>query len=519
MEDYDDDDDDTGHESSRMRSMDSNLQTYQTRISSREGGVDGSTGLVGGSLAEDRSTSEGTGTPVAATHINRGSHDSGYDNNESSPADYEENSYSELIEIVEEASVDVGEESSKSSRSGSISASVSRSTSSRRRQFEGERQTEMDDLSKANSISKSDSSHASRRSHSSAANSKKSQQPNGAPLQDSPSTASNIINSRRVIGGENLDGLDASLRSRSTRSSKSSSCRGSSRDGSQSTRISSSKSENESISVASSRWEEHQEMAKLPLSSSRRSDGSKQRPSTVPSNAPLSGRLEKTPIFNPNSATSSSNYTNGGPTRPKSIAVLGTMSDAGKSVLAAAICRILVNGGKRVAPFKAQTMSNNASPALLPDPDRQKYLYKAFERAAGVPVGVVTPVRDQGYGEIGTAQSLQAEACKILPRVEMNPVLLKSGGTNEKGERLCSVVVLGKQMIRETYGSLRERTGSLQRMVLDSHRALADATGAEVIVIEGAGSCTELNLMDRDIVNLPLVRALEVRVIEKENYG
>lgn len=112
--------------------------------------------------------------------------------------------------------------------------------------------------------------------------------------------------------------------------------------------------------------------------------------------------------------------------------------------------------------------------------------------------------------EIGTAQSLQAEACKIVPRVEMNPVLLKSGGKNAKGEHLCSVVVLGKQIIRETYGELQKRTSSLRSMVLASHHALSEATGAEVIVMEGAGSCTELNLMERDIVNLPLVRSLNV---------
>jgi hypothetical protein len=195
----------------------------------------------------------------------------------------------------------------------------------------------------------------------------------------------------------------------------------------------------------------------------------------------------------------------------KSIAVLGTMSDAGKSVIAAAICRILLNGGKRVAPFKAQNMSNNAAPALLPDNDRRNDLYKSFERAAGGVINVSSPVQDPGYGEIGTAQSLQAEACKLVPRVEMNPVLLKSGGKNSKGEAMCSVFVLGKQMIRETYSDLRKRTGSLQQMVLGSHKALAEVTKADVIVIEGAGSCTELNLMDRDIVNLPLVRSLQVR--------
>ena len=207
--------------------------------------------------------------------------------------------------------------------------------------------------------------------------------------------------------------------------------------------------------------------------------------------------------------TSVSSTTDGG---PKSIAVLGTMSDAGKSVIAAAICRILVNNGKRVAPFKAQNMSNNAAPALLPEGSRGEYLYKSFEHSVGGPrIHAASPVQDPGYGEIGTAQSLQAEACRLVPRVEMNPVLLKSGGKNSKGEYMCSVYVLGKQMIRETYGDLRKRTGSLQKMVLESHRALADVTNADVIVIEGAGSCTELNLMDRDIVNLPLVRSLQVR--------
>jgi adenosylcobyric acid synthase len=105
----------------------------------------------------------------------------------------------------------------------------------------------------------------------------------------------------------------------------------------------------------------------------------------------------------------------------------------------------------------------------------------------------------------------QQEACKIVPRVEMNPVLLKSGGQNDKGEYLCSVIVLGKQVVRESYGDLGKRTSSLKEMVLESHNALAEATGADVIVMEGAGSCTELNLMDRDIVNLPLVRSLKVR--------
>ena len=195
--------------------------------------------------------------------------------------------------------------------------------------------------------------------------------------------------------------------------------------------------------------------------------------------------------------------------RCKSLAILGTMSDAGKSIMTAGLCRVLANHGIRVAPFKGQNMSNNATPALLPDKDRKRRLYKSFQTAVGG--AFPSPLenrRETGYGEIGTAQSLQAEACRLVPRVEMNPVLLKSGGQNEKGEFLCSVFVLGQQVARETYGDLGKRTTDLRTMVLESHEALAEATDCEVILMEGAGSCTELNLMERDIVNLPLVRAL-----------
>ena len=199
----------------------------------------------------------------------------------------------------------------------------------------------------------------------------------------------------------------------------------------------------------------------------------------------------------------------------KSIAILGTMSDAGKSIITAGLCRILSDGGVRVAPFKAQNLSNNASPALLPDYQRRKALYEFFSHAEGTPRDskkkhLLRPPKDHdAYGEIGTAQALQAEACRQIPRVEMNPVLLKSGGKDEKtGEYLCTVVVMGQQMVRETYQDLGNRTDALRRMVVDCHDALAEAIKAEAIVIEGAGSCTELNLMDRDIVNLPLVRAI-----------
>lgn len=89
----------------------------------------------------------------------------------------------------------------------------------------------------------------------------------------------------------------------------------------------------------------------------------------------------------------------------------------------------------------------------------------------------------------------------------MNPVLLKSGGQAANGNYLCSLLVNGSHVATEEYGSLAERTTSLRQAVSQAHAKLA--ARVDWIVIEGAGSCTELNLMDRDIVNLPLIRDLD----------
>jgi hypothetical protein len=80
-----------------------------------------------------------------------------------------------------------------------------------------------------------------------------------------------------------------------------------------------------------------------------------------------------------------------------SIAVLGTMNDAGKSVITAAICRILANNNTRVAPFKAQTMSNNSAAALLPDGERRDRLYRSFEKVSKRQFPL-NPINEQGYG-------------------------------------------------------------------------------------------------------------------------
>jgi adenosylcobyric acid synthase len=183
-----------------------------------------------------------------------------------------------------------------------------------------------------------------------------------------------------------------------------------------------------------------------------------------------------------------------------SLAVLGTMSDAGKSIIVAGVCRIFSNHGIRVAPFKGQNMSNNATPALLPTAEHLQTMHSSNK-------GEETA---KAYGEIGTAQALQARACRIFPRVEMNPVLLKSGGRRQSdGAYLASVILLGKQIACEDFGMLGQRTNNLLECVLQAHDQLVLSTSAQVVVIEGAGSCTELNLMERDIVNLPLVRRLQ----------
>lgn len=94
----------------------------------------------------------------------------------------------------------------------------------------------------------------------------------------------------------------------------------------------------------------------------------------------------------------------------------------------------------------------------------------------------------------------------------MNPVLLKSGGRRASdGAYLCAVYVLGKQVAVEDYGSLKSRSGTLLDLVVETVSNLQIRSKAKVVVIEGAGSCTELNLMDRDIVNLPLVRKVCLR--------
>ena len=155
--------------------------------------------------------------------------------------------------------------------------------------------------------------------------------------------------------------------------------------------------------------------------------------------------------------------------------VQGTSSHAGKSTLVAALCRIFARAGYRVAPFKAQNMSNNAA------------------------------VTDDG-GEVGRAQAMQAAAAGIAVTVDMNPVLLKP-----QSDRTSQVVVLGKAHDRRDARQYYDRTAELWPVVTGALDRLRDQY--DLVVIEGAGSPAEINLERYDIVNMRVARYANAPVL------
>jgi adenosylcobyric acid synthase len=155
--------------------------------------------------------------------------------------------------------------------------------------------------------------------------------------------------------------------------------------------------------------------------------------------------------------------------------VFGTGSDVGKSVVVTALCRAILRRGIRVAPFKAQNMSNNSG---------------------------VTP---EGL-EMGRAQIVQAEAARIAPQVDMNPVLLKP--TSDLGSQ---VVVLGRvegNSLAADYHRRKERLFGTAAAALARLRRTH-----ELVVLEGAGSCAEVNLMAGDFVNLRMAEQAAAPVV------
>jgi adenosylcobyric acid synthase len=159
----------------------------------------------------------------------------------------------------------------------------------------------------------------------------------------------------------------------------------------------------------------------------------------------------------------------------RTLMVQGTASSVGKSLMVTGLCRILSQDGFRVAPFKAQNMALNAS---------------------------VTP----DGGEIGRAQAVQAEAAGAIASVDMNPILLKP-----EGDARSQVVVLGKSIGSMSARQYHDAKLELRRIISECLVRLRETN--DVVVIEGAGSPAEINLRDRDVVNMHVARVADAPVL------
>ncbi|HLM41484.1 MAG TPA: cobyric acid synthase, partial [Microvirga sp.] len=155
--------------------------------------------------------------------------------------------------------------------------------------------------------------------------------------------------------------------------------------------------------------------------------------------------------------------------------VQGTGSNVGKSLLVAGLCRLFARRGLTVRPFKPQNMSNNAA------------------------------VTADG-GEIGRAQALQARAAGVAPSVHMNPVLLKP-----QSETGSQVVVQGRMAGTARAREYQAWKPRLLEAVLDSFGRLS--AEADLVLVEGAGSASEVNLRENDIANMGFARAAGVPVV------
>ncbi|HHV35244.1 MAG TPA: cobyric acid synthase [Syntrophomonadaceae bacterium] len=160
----------------------------------------------------------------------------------------------------------------------------------------------------------------------------------------------------------------------------------------------------------------------------------------------------------------------------KSIMLQGTASNVGKSILVAALCRIFHQDGYKVAPFKAQNMTQNS-------------------------------ITREGY-EMGSILVLQAQAAGVEPRVEMNPILLKPAS-----DASSRVVVLGRPL-GEAMSARDYHLGKNLALLTDIKKALKCLRqDYEIIVIEGAGSPAEVNLKERDLANMRTARLAEAPVL------
>jgi adenosylcobyric acid synthase len=161
--------------------------------------------------------------------------------------------------------------------------------------------------------------------------------------------------------------------------------------------------------------------------------------------------------------------------RKPALMVQGCTSDAGKSTLVAALCRILHRRGIRVAPFKPQNMALNSAVTV-------------------------------DGGEIGRAQALQAQAAGLSARIDFNPVLLKPNT-----DKRAQVIIHGRVAADLDARAYHDYKRVAMAAVLESWQRLTDAF--DCIVVEGAGSPSEVNLRERDIANMGFAEAVDIPVI------
>jgi adenosylcobyric acid synthase len=162
-------------------------------------------------------------------------------------------------------------------------------------------------------------------------------------------------------------------------------------------------------------------------------------------------------------------------TNTKTLMVQGTTSDAGKTTLVAALCRILKNRGISVVPFKPQNMALNSAVTV-------------------------------DGGEIGRAQALQAQAAGLQPHTDMNPILIKP-----TSDTRAQIIVQGKAVTDMEAAVYHNYKTEAMSYVLDSYRRLQQQY--DVILVEGAGSPAEINLRERDIANMGFAEAVDCPVI------
>lgn len=163
------------------------------------------------------------------------------------------------------------------------------------------------------------------------------------------------------------------------------------------------------------------------------------------------------------------------PEKSNSLFIGGTGSDVGKSVICAGLCRIFARRGWLVTPFKAQNLALNSA---------------------------VTP----GGGEIGRAQALQAAAAGLEPHVDMNPVLLKPSGDGRS-----QVILQGRPVGYTDFSDPERHRAEVARLVEESYRRLA--AQVDLVLLEGAGSIAEINLMEHDIANLKMATLAQAPVL------